>query len=295
VKPARLHAPGFDLKLTLESGQVFNWHTHDDGFVGLIADRPARIEQRDDWLFIEGVTPETVVHHFALDHPMAEILDSFPEDEAMRAATAACPGLRIMRQPMWECLGTFITSSMKQVPHIRKMSAAVRELWGVGVDSPWRPLFSYPTPDKLASASEADLRACGLGFRAPNLLGTARMISEGSVKLDQLASLSDDEARAELCKLPGVGEKVANCVLLFSCERMAAVPIDVWIGRVLREKYFVRKRKVTASRLRDFADSYFGPYAGYAQQFLFHHARTTARKKCRDNVRINTSPLPHVH
>ncbi len=103
------------------------------------------------------------------------------------------------------------------------------------------------------------------------------MIAEGAVDLAQVARLDDAAARAELCRLPGVGEKVANCALLFGFERVRAFPIDVWIERVLRELCFQRKRKVTVQRLRAFAAEYFGPYGGYAQQYLFHHARKTWR------------------
>jgi N-glycosylase/DNA lyase len=126
---------------------------------------------------------------------------------------------------------------------------------------------------------EADLRACALGYRARNLLGTARMIAAGEVDLNAIRAMPDDAARAELCRLPGVGEKVANCVLLFAYERVRAFPIDVWIERVLRENYFRGKRKVTAGRLREFSRDYFGEFGGYAQQYLFHHARSARRVK----------------
>jgi N-glycosylase/DNA lyase len=101
------------------------------------------------------------------------------------------------------------------------------------------------------------------------------MIASGEVSLARVAELPDAEARAELCRLPGVGEKVANCALLFGFGRLAAFPIDVWIERVLRQLYFARKRKVTSRRLREFSASYFGSFGGYAQQYLFHHARKT--------------------
>jgi N-glycosylase/DNA lyase len=101
------------------------------------------------------------------------------------------------------------------------------------------------------------------------------MIANGEVSLEKVALLPDAEARAELCRLPGVGEKVANCTLLFGFNRLKAFPIDVWIERVLRQLYFQRKRKVTTRRLREFSETYFGKYGGYAQQYLFHHARLT--------------------
>ncbi len=130
------------------------------------------------------------------------------------------------------------------------------------------------------------MRECALGYRARNLLGTARRVSSGEVDLESWRNLPDDELRAQLCELPGVGAKVANCVMLFAYERLRAFPIDVWIERVLRQKYFPHRRKVTAEKLRAFCDSYFGEHGGYAQQYLFHHARkTTIRTRTLANRR----------
>jgi N-glycosylase/DNA lyase len=168
---------------------------------------------------------------------------------------------------------------MKQVIHIRQMSLAIRKTYGKKVIHNGFELFTYPSPARLAEADELELRACKLGFRAKNLIGAARMIADGKVDLQRIESMDDAEALAELCKLPGVGEKVANCVLLFGYARLRAFPIDVWIERVLREIYFKGKRKVTTQRLKLFAQEYFGPYGGYAQQYLFHYARKTYRKR----------------
>ena len=270
-----LHAPHFDLRLTLECGQLFHWQTDATGYVGTIGSEPARVEQCGDELLVSGTNAETARRYFALDHPLAEIYATFPDDPAMTTALDYCRGLRIVRQPAWECLATFITSAMKQVAHIAQMSHAIRRRFGTRVQLGDRELFTYPSPDQLAAATEAELRECRLGFRAKTLLGSARMIASGEIDLDAIARLDDDAARAELCRLPGVGEKVANCALLFGFGRLAAFPIDVWIERVLRSIYFVRKRKVTTKRLRAFSAAHFGPFGGYAQQYLFHHARKT--------------------
>jgi hypothetical protein len=122
------------------------------------------------------------------------------------------------------------------------------------------------------------LRECALGYRAKNLLATARLVSSGEANLEAWSPLSDVDLRTKLCALPGVGSKIANCVMLFGYERLHAFPIDVWIERVLKEKYFPRARKVSECRLRTFSEEYFGEYGGYAQQYLFHHARTASRK-----------------
>jgi N-glycosylase/DNA lyase len=162
---------------------------------------------------------------------------------------------------------------MKQVAHIAQISHTLRSRYG----EPAGTTHAYPIPERLASLDEPDLRSCALGYRARNLLKTARMIASGEVDLEAIRTMDDDAARAELCRLAGVGEKVANCVLLFAYERVRAFPIDVWIERVLREHYFKGRRRITPGRLRDFSRDYFGRFGGYAQQYLFHHARSARR------------------
>ncbi len=268
-----LAAPDFDLARTLDSGQVFHWEKCGDGYAGTIGAEGVFVEQRGSRLFFAGTTAAVIGIYFALDHPLAEICRSFPKDPAMRAACDFCRGLRIMRQPRWECLATFITSSMKQVAHIRQISQTLRARYGKHQRVLAGDVYSFPTPARIAKLTEQDLRACALGYRAKNLLATARLVASGEANLEQWEELSDDALRAALCELPGVGVKVANCVMLFAYERLRAFPIDVWIERVLKQQYFPRKRTVTATQLRAFAQTYFGPHGGYAQQYLFHHAR----------------------
>ena len=186
-----------------------------------------------------------------------------------------CRGLRIVRQPAWECLATFITSALKQVAHIAQISHTLRERFGMRLEIEGRALFSYPYAG--AHRGTRARRTCGPArwvFAQRISSAAARMIAAGEVDLSAIEQMDDAAARAELCRLPGVGEKVANCALLFGFERLRAFPVDVWIERVLRQIYFARKRKVTARRLREFSATYFGEYSGYAQQYLFHHART---------------------
>jgi N-glycosylase/DNA lyase len=286
IRPS-IEAPGTDLALTLECGQVFHWRRDGAGWRGLVGEKPARLEQRGTRLHFDGADAETVARYLALDHPLDAIYATFPRDPAMDAALAFCRGLRIVRQPAWECLATFITSAMKQVAHIRQMSEALRRRFGTRVTLGGSEFFTYPTPAAIAALDERDLRECKLGFRAKNLLAAARSVASGEVGLDKIAALPDDAARAELMRLRGVGEKVANCVLLFAYGRLAAFPIDVWIGRVLREIYFPRKRKVTPHLLREFSAGHFGEYGGYAQQYLFHHARMTWKKGAAAEKRLN--------
>jgi len=263
----------FDLARTLDSGQVFHWEKCGDGYVGTIGPSGVYVEQQRKRLLFSGETAQVIGNYFALDHPLKEICRSFPADPAMRAARDFCAGLRIIRQPHWECLATFITFSMKQVSHLLQISRALRTRYGKRRAVMDHDVHSFPAPDRIAKLTEQDLQACALGYRAKNLLATARLVASGDADLAGWRLLSDESLRARLCDLPGVGAKVANCVMLFAYERLRAFPIDVWIERVLKQKYFPRKRKVTATQLRLFCENYFGEHGGYAQQYLFHHAR----------------------
>jgi N-glycosylase/DNA lyase len=281
MKLRTLPAPDFDLAVTLDSGQVFHWRRVDDGLVGTVGEEPIYIEQGEFGgpLRFAGGSADVIRHYFALDHPLASICASFPKDAAMDEARLFCRGLRIMRQPKWICLASFITSSMKQVAHIRQMSEALRRRFGDRREVCGHEVHTFPSAERLALVSEANLRECALGYRAKNLLATARLVSSGQAELEAWGTLSDGELRARLCALPGVGAKVANCVMLFAYERLQAFPIDVWIARVLQQRYFPRKRKITERTMREFAQDYFGEHGGYAQQYLFHHARKTTPRK----------------
>jgi N-glycosylase/DNA lyase len=278
----------FDLEKTLDSGQVFHWENVCNGFVGAIGNLPVCLEQEEDVLKVRcGATqqparqrralPGIIARYFALDHPLADICDSFPNDPVMNAARDFCRGLRIIRQPKWECLATFICSSMKQVAHIRQISLALRKRFGQQGKIGSQLVYSFPPAHRLAKASEKELRDCKLGYRGKNLRATARLVSSGQANLEAWSALSDTELGKQLCALPGVGPKIANCVMLFAYERLRAFPIDVWIERVLRQHYFSRRKRMTAQRLRQFTESYFGEHGGYAQQYLFYHARMSSR------------------
>ena len=311
MKLIQIAAPDFDLEKTLNSGQVFHWEKVGAGFCGTIGESAVYVEQLGNVLQTKmegGVVrrraqhqlfrkaPTTaattgsrelappsvarvVTRYFALDHPLEDICSSFPRDPIMNAARDFCRGLRIIRQPKWECLATFICSSMKQVTHIRQISRALRQRFGEKKEIGGDEIFSFPSPGRLARTSENELRKCGLGYRARNLLETAKVVASGQADLDSWNPLPDRKLRKQLCELPGVGMKVANCVMLFAYERIAAFPIDVWIERVLRESYFVRGRKVTTKTMAEFVANYFGAHGGYAQQYLFHHARMTGKRK----------------
>ena len=274
-----LPAPHFDLEKTLSSGQVFHWTRHGGGFVGAIAENLVYLEQVGESIWVSAEQSKLAARYLALDHPLPEIMETFPTDPVIKVAVEFCRGLRIIRQPRWECLATFLTSPLKQVQHIRAISLAIRYRFGHRLQRDEMEAFSYPQPEQIAEIPLEKLLECKLGFRAANLIATAKRVASGAVDLEALGDLSAEDARAALCELPGVGEKIANCVLLFGYERLDVVPIDVWIARVLNEVYFSGRANVPLRELKSFAGDYFGSYAGYVQQYLFHHWRLTYRRR----------------
>jgi N-glycosylase/DNA lyase len=264
----------YNLAATLDSGQVFRWQRVENSWQGVVGNHFVCLTQTPGGIHAQTAAPVEDwdwLRQFlqtAVDLPA--VLNAFPDDEPMRHARAACPGLRLLRQDPWECLASFILSSTKQIVQIRQIVSQLCERFG----EPLAPSsFAFPTPQKIAAASEAELRACKMGFRAPGLLAAARQIADGSFDLEKIRALDYAAARAELTKLRGVGGKIADCVLLFGYGFDGAFPVDVWIERALQELYFPRRR-ASDQRLRKFAATYFGPHAGYAQQYLFHYMRT---------------------
>jgi len=268
-----LLAHGLDLDATLSSGQTFSWKRMGDGrWRGWIDGRPCLVWMQGDALRALGVdvNRDAVNAYFGLDQPVREMLATFPSDPWLDRAQEFAPGLRILRQDPWETLCNFICSSLKQIVQIEQINHELRRVFG---DEIGEGLHSFPDAARLALATEAKLRTCKLGFRARHLFVAARQIASSEVSLARVGTLPTAEAREQLLRIRGVGEKVANCILLFAYGRLEAFPIDVWVERVLRRLYFHNNPRVKHERLRAFADSHFGPHRGYAQQFLFHWIR----------------------
>jgi N-glycosylase/DNA lyase len=272
----------YDLAATLASGQAFRWKHTLSGWRGVVGGRWVQIEQEagglaatiaepvPDWTWLEEYLQTRV--------DLPAVLKTFPADAPMSAAVAACQGLRLLRQDPWECLASFICSSTKQIVQIQQIIALLCEKLGspVAVPAGCEPMFSFPSAERLAAVRESELRTCKMGFRAPNLLRTAQSVAKGDIDLEALRSMPVALARQELVKLPGVGRKIADCVLLFAYGFQEAFPVDVWIAKALRQLYFP-KRRPKMSKLLKFSQTHFGPNAGYAQQYLFHYVRTGHR------------------
>jgi N-glycosylase/DNA lyase len=267
----------YNLSATLDSGQAFRWTMRANCWEGVVGRQWIRLETTssgvkastwppvNDWKWLE--------RYLQVELDIFDIIQTFPKDPPIRAALRFAPGLRILRQNPWECLASFILSSTKRIVQIRQVIQEICRRFGEPIYVPENiKAFAFPTVDTIASLSESDLRACKMGFRAPYLLETARQLHKGKLCLDRLSELDISAARLKLMEMPGVGPKIAECVLLFSLGFDSAFPLDVWMKRAMTKLYF-RGNKTTQSRLETFVGKHFGPYAGYAQQYIFHYVR----------------------
>lgn len=280
-----LRVDNYDLAATLGSGQAFRWEPQPQGaWEGVVAGRWVRLQPVEDGIAATCATPQTdwawLEDYLQTSVDLPAILATFPTDEPMQEAVRTCAGLRLLKQDPWECLASFILSSTKQIVQIQQIVRSVCQCFGEPVAAPrgHEPVNAFPGAQRIAQASEAELRACKMGFRAAYLKGAAEMVAGGEVNLEALRQCSLDEARAELLRLPGVGRKIADCVLLFAYGFPKAFPIDVWVIKALRQLYF-KNRKIALPRLQRFTGKHFGPNAGYAQQYLFHYMRVVRPKQ----------------
>ena len=208
---------------------------------------------------------------------LEEIYASISVDDRMRAAIERYRGMRVLRQDPWECLMSFICTSASNIPRISMNIESICRAFGRRITgSGGEAAHAFPTPDELAGATEAEVRDLGLGYRAAYLVSTARRVAEGAVDLMALREASYDEALEALVSLDGVGDKVANCVLLMALDKPAAFPVDTHIDQRLRE-WYLDGPKPNRVKMRAWAQEYFGAHAGYANHYLFHDRRLQAR------------------
>ena len=259
--PERINVADFDLAHTLMCGQAFRWTAGTDGwFTGIVGQHVSRLRQTGPLL--EGDIDR---HYLGLDESLLDIVATFPEVDTLQQAVRQHWGLRVLRQEPWETLASFIASSTKQIVQIRQIVENLARRFGQPLSE---EAFTFPDASALAKATLPQLRACKLGFRAEYLLAAARMVDRGELDLEALPALEYERALEELTKIHGVGEKIANCTLLFSCGFDQAFPIDVWMQRSLHRLGWRGKKITRAAVLK-----HFGPYAGWAQQYLFYSER----------------------
>ncbi len=269
-------ATDFSLKYTLESGQSFRWNQIDDAYYGVVAGRILKICQVGTTLHVESSTTEDKTtfipflrHYLDLDRDVPRILAEVDKDAYMHQALEVLWGMRILNQELWETVVSFILSQNNNVPRIRGIIRRLSERFGEQLTLARYVDYSFPSPKALATTTEDELLACGTGYRAGYLRDIAQAVMNGEFSLSSVKEMSYPEAKRELMRRKGIGEKVADCICLFSLEHLTALPIDVWIKRIFETLYL--RRCATHHEIREFAHVYFGDGVGYAQQYLFHY------------------------
>jgi N-glycosylase/DNA lyase len=288
------------LRETLDGGQAFRWNREPDGtWLGVWSDNIVRlrlgVNERVQWSAPGAKADSTelaLTRYFTIDRSFSTLADTLPwrSDPHLARCIVQFSGLRILRQPFGETLLGFLCSATKQIVQIKQMLALLAERHGAPITiAPGAPagvrgtntavepktqslelqtdLRRLPTWPELAQIPEASLRACLLGFRARYIAETARFLDARTGWLEETEALPYGEAKERLCLLPGVGEKVADCVLLFGAGRLEAFPVDVWILKTLARRYGLETWR--PAQLAQFGRVHFGPLAGLAQQFLF--------------------------
>jgi N-glycosylase/DNA lyase len=264
----RLEAPPFSLEQTLECGQFFRFTRTGEDYLVQTSGRIFRIRQKGRELFASGADEAFIRRFFRLDDDLPEILRAIDRDPVINRAIAASPGLRMIRQDPWECLVSYLCSSAKAIPQIRSIVEALCRCSGRRLSL--ENFVSYDFPDPHCLSHHRGLDSLGAGFRAAYLAEVGRGI--GRHELEGLRRASYEEARGRLMALPGVGRKVADCVLLYSLDFLEAFPIDTWIRKGLESAYF-EGVKTSERQLEAFVASRFGPLAGYAQLYLYAYWR----------------------
>ncbi|MDR2203898.1 MAG: 8-oxoguanine DNA glycosylase [Nitrososphaerota archaeon] len=277
----------FDLNFTLCCGQVFRFRKQKDWWYGLTKDRVFKIRQRGNCLEFEGVDTAFVKAFFGLGDDLAEITQSVNKDVYISAAIEQFRGLRLVRQDPWECLISFICATYKNIVAIEQTLFKMSQKYGEKCRFDGQEFWLFPSVERLAGVSVQGLEECGLGYRTKYVQATARRVWEEHVDLESFRQLPYVEAKKQLFEFSGVGLKVADCVLLFSLGKMEAFPVDVWVKRILLNHYADYLPQDLVERLRGhnslsngeyeklnlFGRNYFGSYAGYAQEYLYHYER----------------------
>ena len=286
-------AGGIDLQATVESGQSYLWNREDgemyqrDGATGSDAwywttvrrnESPAviRVRQRDGVLEWEStIDAETDLKRLLrLDDDLAAIRATAPDDDVVQSAYDTFWGMRLVQDPPFGALVSFICSAQMRVARIHSMQQALRDAFGETVEFDGRAYNAYPTPAALAETTETRLRDLGLGYRAPYVQRTAEMVAGGEADPEEAVGLGYEDARESLTRFVGVGDKVADCVLLFSLDYLEAVPLDTWIRTTIEEYYPECEQGNYTDTSRAIRSALGGEYAGYTQTYLFHYLRT---------------------
>ncbi len=276
----------FNIEQTLECGQCFHFDKIDENeYIVVAYGKMLHILQQDKKVTLfdtDRTTYDTVWKgYFDLDRDYAAIKDyivnserkNFGKNTWLVDAVNEKGGVRILNQEPFETLISFIISQNKQIPHIKQIVRMISRKYGEKVgEYLGEEYFAFPTIEKLKNVSENEFRLCKTGFRAPYIKDACEKCSEGNINLEIIAKMPHKDAVDKLMTIKGVGSKVANCVSLFALGNRDAFPVDVWVKRLMEELYFMGEDK-QKDAITEFAQEVFGPYGGYAQQYMFYYGR----------------------
>ena len=277
-----------DLEASLLGGQAHRWRVEgteeDPWFSGVVRGNFLRLRQSgpDCIEFHSAPWPEAscipiLQHYFRLDDNLPHIQKEISHDWRVAAMVDQYPGLRVLRQEPWECLVAYICSANSNIQRIHQVMENMAHAFGSPVELDGLVRHTFPAPVQLVEAGEMELRRLGLGFRAPYVDRATREVVDGSLDLNDLIRQPYLDAKERLMECYGIGTKIADCIAVFSLEKLEAFPIDVWVRRALGEWYFPGEKPPPDRELLAWARGYFGQYAGYAQQYLFHGRRLQKR------------------
>ena len=272
----------FDMKHIFECGQCFRWNKQeDDSYIGVIKDRVIKVKKENDkFVFSSNESKDldvVVRKYFDLDRDYEKIKNDLSNiDEHLKKSVEYGSGIRILIQDIWECIISFIISANNNIPRIKKIIENISKEYGKKIKFENKEYYLFPSPEELSKASIDDLRKLGLGFRDKRVYNTTKMILKKEFDIDSLSKEKNTEViREALLKLDGVGEKVADCILLFAFNKFDVFPVDVWVRRVMNELYIHLddEEKVNKNEIRKLAKEKFLGIEGLAQQYLFYWKR----------------------
>jgi N-glycosylase/DNA lyase len=264
----------FNLNHTLDCGQVFRWGRDGNCWTGVVKDQVIRISQENGELLVDSKLPaEFFSHYFRFDDNLLSIYKNIDRDLLINRAIRKYSGLRLVRQDPWECLISYMLSTASNIPIIQKRISLLSQLFGQELEPGY---FSFPDPETLANADLSTLDKCKMGFRTVRIKDAAVEVSSGGLDLEVLFRLEYKYARDYLMRIRGIGEKVADCVLLYAYGKLEAFPVDTHIRQIIQhyhidDSFF--ENSASLSKMGDWGRKYFGPYCGYAQQYLYYQKR----------------------
>jgi len=272
-----------NIRETVNSGQIFLWENYRDAWFVIDGQDIVMAKQTPFEIMTFSKKPKKI---FREDDNYRKILKNITKDKIVKKASKYYPGLRVTRQDPFQCCISFIISANSNISNIRMRLQKLCIKFGAKVRFQKREFFLFPRPKILAKATLQDLQECKLGYRTKYVLDASRIIASGEIDFDELKMVEYKKCKELLLKLPGIGDKVADCIMLFSLEKLEAFPLDTWIMKILQKYYSgnfgLDKKNISKNRYENIHQdvlNHFGKYAGYSQQFLYKMERDLNKKK----------------